>query len=154
MACQLEQGWNFDDFIGTYTSPASTAIEAGTFVEISSATAIKVADGVAVDDGAYILTQKVTTDGPSYQEIVNRVIQHEVKAGDPVTIVPAKKGAILRTTVIATGNDAGAITDQIATQATLGMAAGKLRASQGGDVLVAKLLTPLNADGEIVVEIL
>ncbi len=152
MACQLEYGWNYGDFIGTFKSPANTALEAGTFVTLSG-DEIQVSAGVKVDDGDYVLTQKVTVDGPSYQEIIRKVVQHEVRAGSPVTIAPTRKGNILRTDVIATGAELGAIDENTAIGTALSIANGKLRVAQADDVQKAILRTALNANGEILAQL-
>lgn len=153
MACQLEYGWNAGDFIGTFRSPANTALEAGTFVSIND-DEIVVSTGVDVDNGDYILTQKVTIDGPTYQEILRNVVQHEAVAGDPVTIVPARKGNILRTTEIVRGAELGAIDANTALNTVLGLVNGKLRVAQAGDVNKAILRATLNSNGEILAQLI
>lgn len=152
MAVQLKHGFDFSDFIGTYKSPDATAITSGMFVELGNGV-IAIADGEAVDDGKYIILQEVTVDGPTYQEIVNRVVQHEVKAGEPVTIVPRKRSAIIRTNVIATGLDVGAIAAATAVGTELGMINGVLREAQGGDIKVGVIRVGLGSDGFIEVEL-
>ena len=152
MAVQLKLGYDFSDFVGVYKTPASTAISAGTFVSVTNG-AIALAAGEDADDARYIILQNVTTDGPSYQEIVNRVVQHEIKAGEVATIVPRKRGAVISTNVITTGAETGAITAAATAGTEVSVIDGVLRVKQAEDVAVGKVRAALDSKGYIEVEL-
>jgi spermidine/putrescine-binding protein len=124
---QLKYGYDFNtDIIGKWRSKANTAVAAGKVVDLDSNGDIAVANAFG-----YLLLQDVTTDGPSFNERELGVFQWDVKAGDPVAVVPPIKGAIIWTdnmgiSAAAAGEEVEIATGGVFQKKASGTAVGKV----------------------------
>jgi hypothetical protein len=90
---QFKYGFDLDNMaIGKYKSKAATAVASGIVVDLNSDGNVE-----ASATGAYFLAQDVSLTGPSYQERQMGVMNYNVKAGDPVLIVPFRSGGVILT---------------------------------------------------------
>lgn len=132
---QFEYGWTEEDKIGIYTAP-SIAYDEGTLLKMSS-------DGVTLEvcgdnDAKFILEQPIAQYGAignstNREKYVNGIPQKAVAFADKVTVMPKKKGAIIKTSIIASGSETGAITAGTVTPGTTTVESynGEWRITQG-----------------------
>lgn len=135
----LKYGYDFKtDIIGKWKSKANTAIAAGKVVDRDSNGEI-----VAATALGYFLIQDVTIDGPSFNERELGVFQWDVKAGDPVAVVPPIRGAIIwtdnMTGTVAVGDEVEVTTGGALQKQASGTAIGKVLSIPSTGVYEIKL---------------
>jgi hypothetical protein len=148
---QFEYGFDDYDKVGIYIAP-STAYDEGTLMKLSS-------DGATLEvcgtnDAKFILEQPVAQYGAidsatNREKYLSGIPQKSVGYADYVTVVPKKKGGIIKTSVIATGSETGAITAGATTPGSTEVESynGEWRILQGGNVAEGQLLSDPDTDG-------
>jgi hypothetical protein len=154
LKCQFIRGYQPTDKEGTLKAPASGTYDEGTFVKADS-TGLSW-EQCGSNDATHILEQPVGAAGPigsaaNREVYVQDFPQNIVANGAEITAFPASGGRTIKTSVVVTGSDTGAITTSTAEGTQVEAYNGNLRQLQGGNTAIGEIRTAMNSNGYVVI---